>query len=78
MDSPIAPITALPVREKAFGGSATGGGAGLVRGGGEELVSGVRAELATAGTGAKTHVVSLVKLSHIGTTLPQSPHPYDG
>ena len=49
MDSPIAPITALPVREKAFGGSATGGEGVLLRGGGGDHVVGVRAELARRG-----------------------------
>ena len=49
VDSPTVPITALPVRKKAFGGSATEGGGVLFRGGGGDLVVGVRAELARRG-----------------------------
>ena len=57
-----------------------------LRGDGEDLVDGVQVELGRLGdvsvraarTGANTSVISLVILSHIGTTIPLLPQPYDG
>ena len=75
------------MREKAFGGSAAEDGSELSLDGGEDLVGGVRGELArrggvgvraAKGPAQNTHVVPLVKIIPFGTTLPQTPYPYDG